>query len=386
MPQLHLPAPSPAGASLPSLARLAMGGALLFLVGCTAPGMKLAVKADARPTTTDMGGLKVTLRRLDPQSVVDPAPARADAGSLADLVADAPKPYLVGPQDVLIVTVWDHPEITLALGQFRTDNANGALVEEDGKMFFPHVGRIKVAGLSVTEVRERITQALARTLQNPQVDVKVLAFRSQKVFIGGEVKTPAVYNVTDVPFNLPEALNRAGGLLPTADDSRITITRGDRTYNLDVPSLLGKGVLANRIYLKDGDTLHVPSALENPVYVMGELVKPGTLPMIHGRMSLAKALSDAGGISGATSDARSVYVIRQGASPASAEVFHLDVRNPTAMVLADKFNLRPRDIVYVDAGTIGRFSRVMNLLLPAYNALVSSGVGAAEAYYFRHRL
>lgn len=358
-------------------------GAVLMLTACNAPGMKLNARADSQPTTTERGGLQVTLRKLDPQTVIAQSHRPIDMNVLAPLLVSEPKPYLIGPQDVLLATVWDHPEITLALGQYRTDNATGSLVDEEGYIYFPYVGRIKVQGLTATQARTALTAALAKVLQNPQVDVKVLAFRSQKIYVGGEVKTPATYTVTDVPFNLSEAINRAGGFTPLADDSRILLTRDKHTWILDFQALVTWGGLANKIYLQDGDTLMVPNNLEAPVYLMGEVTKPGTLPLIHGNLSLAKALSDAGGILSISADARSIYVIRQGQAANAVDVYHLDAKNPTAMILADRFALYPRDIVYVDAGAGVRFARVMELVIPTFEAVTSAYVGGAEAYYFK---
>lgn len=359
---------------------IALGFALMFSA-CTAPGMKLNMKSGSRPTTTLMDGLSVTLHPLDPQQV-KPRGARAmKPNTLSELMVEKVPPYRVGPQDILLVTVWDHPEITLPLGQFRTDAATGMVVDEDGNLYFPYVGKVKVGGLTTSQVREALTNQLGKVLQRPQVDVKVIAYRSQKVYVGGEVKAPAVYTVTDVPFTLAEAVNRAGGFLPTADDSRLILTRGDRSWTLDFQALMTAGNRIGQILLKDGDSLHVPNGLEEPIYMLGELVKPGTMPMIHGNLSLAKAISDAGGIQGVSADARSIYVIRQAGAPNAVDVYHLDARNPTAMVLADHFPLNPRDIVYVDAGTLVRFSRVMAMLVPTVSTVTSIALTTAEARY-----
>lgn len=356
-------------------------GSVLLLAACTSPGMKLNMKPGSRPTTTSVNGLNLTLQPLDPQAAPFRAPRATDPATLSALLVDKVPPYRVGPQDVLLITVWDHPEITLPLGQFRTDAATGMVIDEEGFLYFPYIGKIKISGQTISQVRETLTTQLAKVLQKPQVDVKVVAYRSQKVYVGGEVKNPAVYNVTDVPFTLAEAVNRAGGFLASADDSRLVLTRGDKSWRLDFQSLLGGGNRIGQILLKDGDSLHVPNSLEEPIYLMGELVKPGTLPMVHGNLSLAKAISDAGGILGTSADARSIYVIRQGGAANAVDVFHLDARNPTAMVLADHFALNPRDIVYVDAGTLVRFNRVMNLLAPSITAVTSTALTAAEVRY-----
>jgi len=354
--------------------------AALMLSACTSPGMKLDVKAGAQATNATVDGISIRLQSLNAEVLRAQASRSPEVQSIADLVSDKLPPYRVGPQDVLLVTVWDHPEITLPLGQYRSDVATGQVVDEDGSLFFPYVGRVQVKDLTTAQVREKLTTELAKVLQRPQVDVKVIAYRSQKVYVGGEVKNPGVYNVTDVPFTLSEAVNRAGGFLPSADDSRLILTRGDRTWRLDFQGLMTKGNRIGQILLKEGDSLQVPNSKDAPVYMMGELMRPGSMPLIHGNLSLAQAISEAGGIQGVSADARSIYVIRQ-ASGANIDVFHLDARNPASMVMADRFALNPRDIVYVDAGTLVRFSRVMNMLLPTVSAVTSTALTGANIKY-----
>lgn len=366
----------------PSLLAGTLLATMLLLSACVSPGMKLNAKP-SRVEKSEVAGLAVTLRPLTPavvmnQRIPEPTP-------LEGLLTDKLPPYRLGAQDIILVTVWDHPEITLPLGQYRTDSASGTVVDDDGSIYFPYVGHVSVAGLTVPEVRTKITTQLAKILQNPQTDIKVLAYRSQKVYVGGEVRNPAVYNVTDVPLTLSEAIARAGGFLPTADDSQLILTRGSRTWRLNFQSLMAAGNRLGQILLKDGDSLYVPSGRENPVYVLGEVVRPGTLPLLHGSLSLAQVLSDSGGIQGGSADARSIYVIRQGTATNSVDVFHLDARNPTAMVLADRFFLGPRDIVYVDAGTLTRYNRVMSMLLPTISAITTSALVAAEARYLNTR-
>jgi polysaccharide export outer membrane protein len=99
---------------------------------------------------------------------------------------------------------------------------------------------------------------------------------------------------------------------------------------------------------------------------------PRAQPLFHGRLSLARALAEAGGIEQLTSDAHSIYVLRAGRGDNAVDVFHLDSRNPVALVMADRFELQPRDIVYVDAGTLVRWNRVVSLILPTFQTLAGS--------------
>jgi polysaccharide export outer membrane protein len=98
------------------------------------------------------------------------------------------------------------------------------------------------------------------------------------------------------------------------------------------------------------------------------------VPLRNGRMTLSDALSQAGSISSATADAGNLYVIR--GRGADARIFHLDAASPVSMVLANRFELEPKDIVYVDGNGLVRFSRVLSLLLPAINAGLTAGLVA----------
>jgi polysaccharide export outer membrane protein len=349
--------------------------ATLILAACASPGMKLNVHP-SRTETSRLDGLNVTLRPMNTATLQEQERRPAEPGPAAGILEKAPTPYKLGSQDILLVTVWDHPEITLPLGQYRQDTAAGTVIDEEGNFFFPYVCKFHVAGLTIGQVRDKLVTLLGKVLQNPQVDVKVIAFRSQKAYIGGEVRNAGVYPITDVPFTLTEAVNRAGGFLPTADDSRILLSRGKQTWQLNFQALMTQGNRVGQILLQDGDSLHVPNLLDSPVYMLGELVRPGTTPLLHGNLSLAKAIQDSGGIQGQTADAHSIYVIRQGSTVNAVDVFHLDARNPTAMILADRFPLYARDIVYVDKGTVVRWGQVMNLILPTYSSLLQTATTA----------
>lgn len=107
---------------------------------------------------------------------------------------------------------------------------------------------------------------------------------------------------------------------------------------------------------------------------MGEVNRPVTaLPMRNGRLTLSEALSQAGSLNATTADAAQLYVIR-GSLDAKPHVYRLDASSPVAMVLANQFELEPKDIVYVDGNGLVRFSRVLSLLLPAVNAGLTAAV------------
>ncbi|WP_186249082.1 MULTISPECIES: SLBB domain-containing protein, partial [unclassified Burkholderia] len=240
---------------------------------------------------------------------------------------------------------------------------------------FPFAGNVPVAGLTADAAQARIAGALARVYRNPQVTLRVASFRSQQVYIDGEVRTPGAQPVNDVPMTLYEALGRAGGLSQAADQSRMTLVRDGETYPLDLSRMMRHGYNPADVVLAAGDLLHVPARSDYGVYVMGEVNKPAlAVPLRDGRLTLSDALSQAGSINAGTADAAQMFVIR-GSGTDSPQVFHLDARSPVSMVLANEFELQPKDVVYVDGNGLVRFGRVLSLLLPG----VSTGAAAALA-------
>jgi polysaccharide export outer membrane protein len=125
----------------------------------------------------------------------------------------------------------------------------------------------------------------------------------------------------------------------------------------------GEGPGPSQILLQDSDVVRVASREEAKVYVLGEVDKPSALQLENGRLSLVQALADVGGLSPLSAQAKGIYVIRAQDST-DIEVYHLDARNPVALAMADRFPLRPRDVVYVDATNLARWNRVLGLLAP----------------------
>lgn len=275
--------------------------------------------------------------------------------------------YKIGPRDVLNITVWDHPELTIPAGEFRSAEAAGHLVAQDGTIFYPYAGMVEVAGKTVREVRDILTRRISRAIARPQLDVRVAAFRSQKAFIVGEVATPGPQPITDVPLTIVEAVNKAGGVTSEADMTNVTLSRDGKTQEVNLLAMYEQGDISLNYILQDGDVLNIPDRTQQKVFVMGEVASPASILMNKGRMSLSEAISDAGGFDRVTSNPGRVYVIR--GEEKSVEIFHLNSNSPEALILGDQFSLRPRDVVYVDTAGVTRWNRVIEQLLPTTTLL-----------------
>ena len=275
--------------------------------------------------------------------------------------------YRLGPGDIISIIVWDHPELTIPAGSFRTAEQAGTVIADDGTIFFPYAGVLKVQGKTPSEVRTLLSAKLAKYIEKVQLDVRMVAFRSQQVYVVGEVAKPGIQQVTDIPMTILEAVNRAGGFTPEADYSRVLLPRRGTTYLVDTQAMYDYGPTEQNALLEQGDIVNVSDRSYNKIFVLGEIAKPGSLVMNKKRSTLAEALSDAGYIKQNTSDPRWIYVMRGNTD--TPEVFHLDSRLPDAMLLADRFPLRPRDIVYVDAAAVVRWQRVIANILPTATML-----------------
>ncbi|AXE98725.1 polysaccharide biosynthesis/export family protein [Paraburkholderia hospita] len=289
------------------------------------------------------------------------------------------EPYVIGPGDVLSIVVWDHPELSMPAattgGGSNTAGgsavAPGYTVDTNGFIQYAYIGPIKVQGLSEMGVRDLLTGKLSRYVRQPQMTVRVETYRSKRIYLDGEVRTPGVQVLNDVAMTLPEAINRAGGFTDKSDRSKVSLTRGDETVVVDMPDMIRNNVNPDRIILRDGDLIRVYAQNDSKVFVIGEVQRPGGLPFNNGRMSLNEALGDAGGISQISGDASQVYVVR-GRDAGQRVVYHLDATSASAMATADSFELKPNDVVFVDASALVKWSRVIGLILPATQAAATT--------------
>ena len=342
---------------------------LLLSSGCAmAPGMVLDESAAVERGRAQDKHYRV--EQVTPGLIEQMARAAAPPQLTPDPLATqaARYTYRVAPFDVLNVIVWEHPELTIPAGEFRAPELTGSTVAADGTMFYPYVGAVPVAGKTLGEVRDLITEKLARVIRNPQVDVRIVSFRGKRAQVTGEVLQPGPVPITDIPLRVQDAIAAARGFTPDAEPSAVTVARGGQLYSLDLQAFYENGETSQNWLLQDGDVVNVGDRRQARVFVLGEVRAPAARPMIRRRLSLADALADSNWLDPVSANPARIYVFR-GDLLASPRIFKLDAASPDALILATAFPLKPKDVVFVATYDLSRFNRVIGQIVPTINAL-----------------
>ena len=291
-------------------------------------------------------------------------------------------PYRLGPQDTLRIFVWGNPDLTPVTTNVTATNVAttpaGRTIDSRGNIFFPFVGNIRAAGMTVSEFRDRLSNALSRYIKDPQVEVEVAAFRSQKVFVSGQVKTPGIVAVTDQPLRMTDAIGQSGGATENSDLYEVVLTRGKTSVRVNMDRLYYHGDLDADVLLQDGDVISVPDRNFRKVYVLGEVGNASGINqarsyvMRRGRMTLTEMLADAGGLNPFSSSANQVYLMRLNEEKKPV-VYLLDATDPQALLLADQFPVQPRDLIFVNPTGPTMIGRFIVQFLPILNTATTVG-------------
>ena len=170
-------------------------------------------------------------------------------------------PYKIGVGDSLVVTVWGLPEIFPM--NVSSSDINARTVNTDGSIFFPYVGKINVLDKSQTEVREELTDRLSEYFNDPQLDVSISNYNSQKIYILGEVTAPKKIFLTETPLSLSDALGESLGLrTDTSAANEVFVIRSSTTdinpsvFKADMSSP-SSFIIAGEFFLVPGDVVYV---------------------------------------------------------------------------------------------------------------------------------
>ena len=323
-----------------------------------APGMTMSEPAEI-PDGPTVRVTPITLDLLDELAAAKVSEIQEFAQEFAAESSD----YVVGAGDVLQIIVWDHPELTIPAGGFRDAEQSGQQVGYDGYLYYPYAGMVRASGRTVSELRLLLTEKLSSYIQDPQLDIRVIAYRSKRVYIVGEVSSPGVLPVNDIPLTIVDAISLSGGLAGGAHKGGVNISRDGKVYKIDLKALYDHADFSQNLALQHGDIVNVLDRSQQKVFMMGEVRRPSPVGIVNGYLTLAAALGEVGGLS-QNSASGAIYVLR-GSDGSEPQIFHLDVRYATGMLLAERFDLQAKDVIFADTAGISQWNRVLSQLLPS---------------------
>ena len=350
---------------------------VLWSTGCATTTINSGLQAGQLPPSgsfTAESGIEFNVQPLNLATL----PAKKTITPSSDLIrlinTSGQVDYRIARGDILGITLVGYPDIAPPLtnsSSVSNPYVSGFPIDQQGFIQFPLIGRIKASGMSVPQFTANLQSRLQRYLKYPDPQVKIINYRGNKFFIDGEVKQPGEFPIADVPVSLYGAISMAGGATPTGDSNNVVLNRKGTSYNIGLQSLRQMGASANQIYLQDGDSVHVNSQERNKVYVLGEFGQVEPVPILEQGISLAQVLGESKGLNSNTANAAKIYVVRDNLNTRATDIYYVDMQTVTSFALANRFEMYPNDIVYVDPTGLTRWNRVISALLPSTTALSS---------------
>ncbi len=356
---------------------------LIFLSGCTLSNV--GPSRDEIVNTRDTGRLQ-GIQMVD----VNDALARKLAeskqhGKFADLFpSQGTNNYLIGPGDIVEVTIWEAPPAML-FGDRSSTTTTGTstasvtlpqqMVASDGSIIIPFVGRVVLQGSTTKAIEAEIVKHLKGKANQPQVLVRIAQNNTSNVTVVGEVNSSTMMQLTPKGERLLDAIATGGGVKKEVDRTAVQLSRLNVTAMMPLDSIIRDP--RQNILLAPGDVI---TALYQPqtFSLLGATGKNVEVPFEAQGISLAQALARSGGLNENMSDARGVFVFRfedaktfntlgkktvaaaNGTVPA---VYNIDLTDPASFFVTQNFPVQNHDVIYVASSPARQMEKFLKLLV-----------------------
>lgn len=292
--------------------------------------------------------------------------------------------YLIGPGDIVEVSVWEAPPAML-FGAVVLDPKAGPtttrvvtfpeqMVTPDGMINMPFAGRVAVNGRTTHEIETDIVKRLQGKANQPQVLVRVIKNNTSNVTVVGEVNSSTLMPLTPKGERLLDAIAAGGGVKQQINRMAVQLSRDNVTATMALDSVIRDP--KQNILLKPGDVvtaLHQPQSFS----VLGATGKNEEIPFEAQGISLAQALARSGGLNDNRADARGVFVFRfEDAKLVDAKepvakspdgkipvVYQIDLRDPASLFVTQNFPVQNRDVIYVSNAPAVEFQKFLRLVI-----------------------
>jgi polysaccharide biosynthesis/export protein len=361
-----------------------------LLAGCASLPSSGPTASDIERGVRDSNQMGFQITDVTPAMLndVQSRAAAADAAipTLASVAAEG-RNDVIGPGDVLQIGIY---EVGVSLfgpasvsGGF-TPSARGeafpvVVVDREGAIELPYVGRLVVAGRTPAEIQAMIVRGLRGKSQSPQALVVVKENISRTVYVSGEVRQPGRMNLTVQRERLLDAIALAGGSQNSAEDTIVRFTRGETT----VEERLGRirGAAPDNLVLVPGDRIELIKRPRSFI-VLGATSRVSQVAFETGDLSLAEAVARAGGPSDSIADPSAVFLFRYDPATAPAgekpTIYRLDMMQPASYFVSQRFLMRDKDVIYIANAAANRPAKMVAIINQLFSPFVTASVIANQ--------
>lgn len=306
--------------------------------------------------------------------------------STAEIPGDVPLPTpavlplvrqptdLLGPGDVLNITVYEAGVALFGNSPLRASVAGGSepsssaehlpavRVDDNGYIRVPFVGRVRAGGRTVGELQEMIRSGLRGMSQDPQVMITVQESITNSIILAGEVAKPGRLVLSTNHESLVDAIALAGSYRGAAKDAVARVERDGQSFEIRISDLLETP--EENVRVAPGDRITLISRPQT-FSVLGAPNRAEEINFSRSKLSLAQAVSLAGGVNPNQGDAGAIFVFRYVPQPDGTRrptVYHLNMMKPGAYLLSQQFLMRDRDVLYVGNARANQLSKFVQLL------------------------
>lgn len=299
---------------------------------------------------------------------------RQGSGSLAALGSRPYMPGMIKSGDTISVTVFDTGEAGLFSAQDTAALTLGEFaVTPGGTVSLPFAGTLQVAGRSVSSAQRLMTDKLRESSVNPFATVNITRKETDTYSVQGEVAASGVQNLTARSERVLDSIAGAGGFSGKPDQTVVTVVRDGRQGQQTLSKIIATP--SENIALAPGDVVIVGGG-DATFIADGALVQTGEFSFAEGDLSLAQAVSKAGGLSNQRSNPKSVFVFRTlrpsdriylpagdgGRTQIIGDmIVRADFKDPSERLRAGRFQMRSGDVLYVGNAPLANISKYFQI-------------------------
>ncbi len=317
---------------------------------------------------------------------------------------DAPPQGTIHIGDTVSVTLWEFGsgllgplaggQVPVGFGGAQSATVPNQTVDQTGTIIVPFVGEVKAAGRTPRQVQADVVKALRGKTSETQALVQVVQTMDNVVTVTGDVSKPGRFPLALSGTRLLDAVATAGGTTGKAREMLVQLTRGGQVRSLRMSAVLRDP--SQNIFMKPGDLVtldHEPQS----VVVLGATNKQNEVYFGKARLTLAEAIGNGGGLVDKQADPAGVYVLRYESTDVAKRlraeplpdyltlgdtvpvVYHVNFKSAEGMLLAQSFQMRDQDLVYVstsDAVQVGKLANLFNSVV----SIFKSNAGNAFSY------